>query len=136
MLADLAESALIVVDIQPSFLNGIDRGDRVLSRSEFLVRAAGLLGVPILATEQYPSRMGGTHESLVPVLTESRALVAGKMKFSCVGCAGFDDWMLDHRRQQVVLVGIETHICVNQTMHHLRQSGKEVFVAADAVGAR
>lgn len=128
-------SVIAVVDIQPSFLAGIHEADRVLGRSEFLIKAGRLLGVPAFATEQYPSRMGGTHERLTPLLQDSPAPMA-KMAFSCAGCTEFLDVLEATQRRQVVLVGIETHICVSQTAHDLLQRGFEVIVCADAVGAR
>ena len=133
-LCDAQRSVLVVVDIQPSFLDPIEGSERVLRRSEFLLRIASLLDVPALATEQYPSRMGGTHESLTPFMAQE--CVLGKMSFSCAGCSEFVDALDNLQREQVVLVGIETHICVNQTAHHLLQRGYEVFLAADATGSR
>lgn len=135
-LARLEDSVLVVVDIQPSFLNPILGKDAVLHRSKFLVEAATALGVPILATEQYPERMKGTEESLGGLLTAAGAPVFGKMSFSCSGCSQFVDELERLGKTQVVLVGIETHICVNQTAHHLLENGKAVFLAADAISAR
>lgn len=135
-LASLNDSILVVVDIQPSFLNAIHRKDTVLHRAKFLVEAATVLGVPIVATEQYPERMKGTEESLAELLAVARAPVFGKMSFSCSGCSSFVEELQRSGKEQVVLVGIETHICVNQTAHHLLGSGKTVFLAADAISAR
>jgi nicotinamidase-related amidase len=133
-LSEANRSVLVVVDIQPSFLDPIAGKERVLRRSEFLLKIANLLEIPSLATEQYPSRMGGTHESLLPHLVQE--CVLGKMSFSCAGCSEFVDALDNLQRDQVVLVGIETHICVNQTAHHLLRRGYEVFLAADATGSR
>jgi nicotinamidase-related amidase len=127
-------SVLVVVDIQPSFLSGIVESDRVLERSEFLLKVARLLEIPVLTTEQYPSRMGGTHERLLPLLHAEPPM--GKMSFSCSGCEAFREQIESLNRKQVVLVGIETHICVSQTAHDLLRSGYEVIIGADAVSAR
>jgi len=129
-----AESSIVVlIDVQPSFLSGIFEADRVLARSEFVLKVARLLQVPVLATEQYPSRMGGTQERLVPLLAGEPI---GKMAFSCARSQPFLEGLEATRRRQVVLVGIETHICVSQTAHDLLGKGFEVVVAADAVSAR
>ncbi|MCW5943801.1 MAG: isochorismatase family protein [Fimbriimonadaceae bacterium] len=136
ILADAARSVLVVVDVQPSFLNGIVEAERVLARTAFLVEMASLLEIPVLATEQYPSRMGGTHATLLPLLETARAPRLGKMTFSCAGCQAFDESLAAMRRDQVVLCGIETHICVTQTALMLLGSGHEVLVAGDAVSAR
>jgi nicotinamidase-related amidase len=128
-------SVLVVVDVQPSFLSGIFEAERVLDRVEFSMRIARLLGVPILATEQYPSRMGGTHELLAPLL-ETAAPPMEKMSFSCAGCGMFMEALGNMGRPQIVIVGIETHICVSQTAHDLLVRGYELVVCPDAVSAR
>lgn len=128
-----ADSVIAVIDLQPSFLSGIYEPERVLQRAEFLMKVAKLIDAPLLATEQYPSRMGGTHERLVPLLEGS---AQGKMAFSCAGCDEFISALEQSRKRQVVLAGIETHICVSQTAHDLLEKGYEVIVAADAVSAR
>lgn len=136
MLVTLERSALVVVDIQPNFLAPIHRGQEVLQRAKFLVEAAGELGVPIFASEQYPDRMGGTEESLSALLRRYDATVEGKMRFSAGGCPGFWEWLERHERDEIILVGIESHICVLQTGHELIQTGCVVYLAADAISAR
>jgi nicotinamidase-related amidase len=136
MLVTLERSALVVVDIQPNFLAPIHRGPEVLQRAKFLVQAAGLLGVPIFASEQFPERMGGTEESLHALLKRFGATIEPKMRFSAGGCPGFWEWLEQNERDEVILVGIETHICVLQTGHELMQTGNVVYLAADAISAR
>jgi isochorismate hydrolase len=89
--------------------------------------------VPILATEQNPGRMGGTHERLLPLVKSSPL---EKMAFSCAGCTEFSDSLITLQRPQIVLIGIETHICISQTALDLLTKGFEVIVCADAVSAR
>lgn len=132
MLALAEDSVLVVVDIQPMFLNPIFQADRVLERSKFLCQAAKLLDVPILATEQYPERMGGTH----PEILEHLDSVFGKKAFSCLGSEKFNNALAALERSQVILCGIETHICVNQTAHDLLDVEAEVILATDAISAR
>lgn len=132
-VAQSDRSLLLIVDIQPSFMNGIEGSDRVLRRGEFLVRTANELGIPVLATEQYPERMGGTDERFLDLLTEPPF---PKMVFSCLGCDSVLDYVRKHNKQQIVLVGIETHICVTQTTLQLLELGYEVFVCADATSSR
>lgn len=134
MLARLEDSVVVVVDMQPSFLDGCWRGKEVLERAKFLVECANLLGVPVLATEQYSERMGGTDASLAKLIGEP---ALDKMSFSCCGTAPFNEALAGLKRKQAVLVGIETHICVSQTAHHLvEQVQTEVIVCVDAVTAR
>lgn len=131
--ADAGSSVLILVDLQPTFLAAIHNSESVLKRSEFLMRAANLLDVPVLATEQNPERMG-------PVAPSISGLLAGppiaKQLFSCAGCKEFDAEITRLGRSEAVIVGIETHICVTQTALDLLSTGRVVRVCEDAVGAR
>lgn len=125
--------ALLVIDLQPSFLKAIPDAERIVRRCRFLVEVAGALEVPILATEQNAARMGGTDASIRELLEPAPL---DKMSFSCAGAPGFSDRFLTLGRRDVVLVGIETHICVNQTAHHLIEAGCRVFLPVDALGCR
>ena len=131
MLAELDRSVLAVVDMQPSFLAGIVDGERVLARTEFMVRCAHVLGIPVFATEQYPDRMGHTETSLLELLGD--AVVEGKMVFSA--WPALSKW-LPRDRDQIVICGIETPICVNQTAQQVTAMDFRAFVVEDAVGAR
>jgi nicotinamidase-related amidase len=134
MLARLEDSVVIVVDMQPTFLDGCWRGADVLKRVKFLVEAANLLGVPVLATEQYRDRMGGTEPGLAALIGQE---ALDKMSFSCCGTASFNEALSSLNKNQPILVGIETHICVSTTSHHLVNSVQnEVIVCVDAVTAR
>lgn len=133
MLARLEDSILLVIDLQPSFLAAIHERERVLDRSKFLLSCARVLGAPALATEQYPERMGGTEPSIAELVSGP---IPGKMRFSCCGNDQVDREIAESGRSQVILVGIETHICVNQTAHQLLDQGHDVIICADAVGAR
>jgi nicotinamidase-related amidase len=128
-----SDSTLIVVDVQPTFMKAIWETERVRARAEFLLRIAQIAGVPAIATEQYPERMGGTDPSLLPLLPDPPV---GKMTFSCCGASSFLERLSATGRRQAVLVGIETHICVSQTAVDLLNAGYEVLVCPDAVSAR
>ena len=136
MLARRQDSVLIVVDMQPSFLNAIHEKERVLKRTRFVTEMAFLLDIPVLVTEQYCTRMGETEESLASLLGSHGVSPMDKMSFSCCGSALFMAALRESGRKQAMIVGIETHICVNQTAHQLLADGYEVFVGADAVGSR
>lgn len=128
---DPTRGVLLVVDVQPNFLKGIFEAERVLARTTFLARAAETLGVPVLATEQNPDRMGGTHPDLAPHV----GAPFSKMAFSCVGCEDLASALEFTGRRQAILVGIETHICVGQTAQDLLALGYEVAVCPDAVSS-
>ncbi len=121
---------VVAVDIQPSFMSVIHEAERVVSRSQFLIRCAQILGIPGLATIQNPAKMGGFDESF---RVESPI---SKMAFSCWGSGEFQNALAQSGRKNVVLVGIETHICVTLTALDLMEAGYKVFVCPDAVSAR
>ncbi len=132
MLLDAKRSTLLVIDVQEKLLPHIDDGANVLAHAGWLVRVAVRLGVPVLATEQYPRGIGSTHPDLRALLP---APPREKLHFSCVaaGCLADD---ADFARPQIVLCGIETHVCVLQTALELRAAGRDVFVVEEAVGSR
>lgn len=127
------DSLLLVIDLQPSFLAGIWQCERVLTRSEFLVRSATVLGIPVIATEQVPQRMGGTHERIVPFIGNPFP----KAEFSAAANQDALTAMRLSGRQNIIVVGIETHICVSQTCLDLMEDeATMVYVCPDAVSAR
>lgn len=133
-LCERTASGLIVVDLQDSFLAPLDDRDNVLERSRFLIEVARLLQVPVIATEQYAERMGGTNASIREALGDAPSM--DKLCFS--SCRSDDFWNAWKAlgKSQAVIVGIETHICVNQTAQDLLTRGYEVFVCEDATGSR
>ena len=131
---DPLQSALIVIDIQPTLSKTIFEIDRVLESSIFLAKVARLLEIPVFATEQNPTRMGETLPELQEQLISQNKFP--KMAFSACGCPAFMAALEASNRKQVVLVGLETHICVTQTGQDLLRRGYEVVVCPDAVSAR
>ena len=128
------QAALIAIDIQDSFLAPIKDKERVLHQAGFIIEIAKLLNIPILVTEQYATRMGETSETIRRLLGDTKAW--GKMCFSCFRSPEFREEFFSLDRKQPVVVGIETHICVNQTVHDFLANGSMPFVCADAVAAR
>jgi nicotinamidase-related amidase len=133
MLMSAENSSLLVVDVQERLLPHIHGWQALLDNTLWLVRVARKVGIPVLATEQYPRGLGHTSTRLLEELRDCP--VAEKMHFSCVS-AGCLDGLPGADRRQVVVCGIESHVCVLQTVLELRWQGKEVFVVADAVGSR
>lgn len=134
MLARSEDSLLIIVDCQERFMEPIWQKERVLDRARFLVECAKLLEVPILVTEQVPDKMGGTDPSLLRLLKGVKPI--GKATFSCWSEAQFRRAINHHKRAQAVIVGVETHICVNQTAHDLMDEDIDAIVCYDGVSAR
>lgn len=135
LLVSAEESLLVVIDLQPSFMLGVHDSDAVIDRARFLIEAANLLGVPVIATTQYATRMGGIDERLSTAL-ESAHPVIDKMAFSCAGSEAFVKRLEKTDRVQAVVCGIETHICVCQTVLDLMALDYDVYVVGDAVTSR
>jgi nicotinamidase-related amidase len=126
-LLERDRAALVVIDIQEGF-RPYACFERVAAASAKLVQAARILSVPTLASEQYPRGLGHT----APEVGLEQEPVIEKSVFSAVRAEGFDL----AGREQVIVCGIEAHVCVSQTVHDLLASGAEVHVPADAVGSR
>jgi nicotinamidase-related amidase len=133
-LLDRKRSALVLIDFQERLFPNVCEHARVLTRIDLLLSAANLLQIPLLVTEQYPKGLGGTIEEIRKALPEMQALT--KMDFSCVQAPGFKETLSSLHRDQIILAGIETHICVAQTALDLAAQGEKVFVIADATASR
>ena len=125
----------MLIDLQEGYRPALHRWDRVAAASTVLVRGAAMLDVPLLVTEQYPRGLGHTAAEVArhfpPQLT-----ITEKMSMSCCGAAAFLERLRETRRTQVLIAGIETHACVNQTVHDLIAAGYDVHVARDATSSR
>jgi nicotinamidase-related amidase len=126
-------TALVVVDVQEAF-RPYESFGRVASACAKLVEAARILGLPALVSEQYPKGLGHT----APEVCLAGEPVIEKSVFSAARAAGFERAGIDGEggRDQAIVCGIETHVCVSQTVHDLLGRGVEVHVPADAVGSR
>lgn len=133
MLMNAHDSALLVVDMQERLLPHIHDWQRLLENVQWLVRVAQKMGLPVMASEQYPKGIGKTHADIATLLPPGS--IGEKTHFSCVAARCLTP-LPGHERRQVVVCGIESHVCVLQTVLELRQHGKEVYVVADAVGSR
>ncbi len=127
-------SALMVIDVQEKLAPAIENIDRLAWNISRLVRAAGVLGVPVAVTEQYPQGLGRTVSTLAALVDDHA--VDEKRMFSCRECTGLIDGLRNQGRDQIVVVGIESHVCVLQSALDLVAQGFDVFVVADAVGSR
>ena len=128
------QAALLIVDIQEAFRKRLlDVGD--LSRNvSILVEAAKILKLPIFLTEQYPQGLGKTLAEIQACLGDYEYFE--KQSFSCCGANGFVDALKSSGRTQIIVCGIEAHVCVNQTVHDLLQLGFSVHVVSDAISSR
>jgi Isochorismatase family len=129
----IADSAVIVIDIQDKLLAAIPNREELVRNCCFLLDVATLLGVEALATEQYPKGLGPTTGAIAKRFPQN---IPAKTSFSCCGSSGFSNEWKTNGKQQAILVGMETHVCVAQTALDLRLLGVDVFLAVDAIGSR
>jgi len=123
-----------VVDIQERLLPAIFEKERVVRNNVRLIRGAAILRVPIFATEQYRKGLGATVPEVAAAIPGFAPLE--KLAFSACGADGFVAALRRKKVSEVVLCGIEAHVCVTQTCLDLLEKGFRVFVVADAVSSR
>lgn len=132
-LLSASQSRLLVVDVQEKLLAVMPERELLIARCDRLLTVAGALDVPVFATEQYPKGLGSTAAPLREKLGE----IPEKLRFSCAECLAWPTAAEDDfGRDQVVVCGMETHVCVLQTVFDLLASGYRVFVVVDAVRSR
>lgn len=130
-----SSAILVVIDMQEPFLRPIFERDRVVRQVRLLMEAARALDVPTVATLQYAEKMGGCIPEIAELLP-SGTPPFDKLAFSCADNEEFRLAVQSEGRSQILLCGIETHICVNQTAHDLLHAGYQVHIASDAVSSR
>jgi len=143
-LLDSERSLLMVIDLQGKLMEMVHRPTMVIESSERLMKLAELYGVPVMLTEQYPKGLGATHPRIraafdalaVPTRFQE------KTSFGCCGDPDFDGLLgelrpdLGSTQRQIVVAGIEAHVCVMQTVLELLRKGSQVFVCWEAVSCR
>jgi hypothetical protein len=106
--------------------------DKMIAKTVQLVEGAGILGVPVYATEQYPKGLGPT----VPELADRLPVKLEKVSFSCGVLPEVIEFFKSKSVQKILLAGVEAHVCVLQTALDLRNQGFQVYLAVDAAGSR
>ncbi len=130
-----AENSLVlIIDIQERLVSVLNK-DVVVANAVKVASAAKLLNVPVLLTEQYPKGLGNTVQALREVLPENSEVVE-KTYFNALLEEGMKDKIKSYGKKQIVIFGIETHICVYQTASALVEEGYDVYVIKDACASR
>lgn len=124
-------TALVVIDVQEGFRKAIPDFEHVAKATATLIQGAEAIGIPVVVTEQYPKGLGETAHEVAQHLPDGTRPLE-KVVFSAADADGFDLG----GRDQALVCGIETHVCVNQTALDLLADGVDVQVAEDAVGSR
>jgi nicotinamidase-related amidase len=135
---DSKESIVLVIDLQGRLFSAMPElagGDMVRSAT-VLLEASVLLGVPAIATEQVPDKLGGTLDPVVEKLQAASAPRISKADFSACGEPAFNSALEQTGRRKAIVVGMETHICVFQTVRDLCARGLSVHVPINGVASR
>jgi nicotinamidase-related amidase len=133
MLIEHAKSQLLLIDLQERLLPAMTDSAGISHRIGILLTAARQLGVPVLASEQYPAGLGATVSNVRGQLQTDEILT--KTEFSCFANPALRE-RLRQKAGQIVIAGIEAHVCVLQTALDLAAAGRDVYVVADAVSSR
>lgn len=133
-ILDSSNTVLLVVDVQQSLMGVIHEGERVIRNTVRLIEAARIFSIPVVVTLQNPSRLGECVPEVESALPHVFRL--DKMTFSCFGASGFEEALAEAGRGQILMCGVETHVCVSQTAHDLLARGFSVHIARDAVSSR
>lgn len=136
-LPDPASCSLLVIDIQEKLSAAMpgDTGPRVIRNASILIESAREFHLPVLASEQYPRGLGHTVPEIKALLPEGLPPVE-KVSFSCCSVPGIQSQLAQIDQHGIILCGLETHVCVLQTALDLLQSGRRVYIAADACASR
>lgn len=126
---------ILIIDIQEKLLNAVFNKETVENFSKIITKTANILGIPTIITEQYPKSLGETVSCIKENMC-SNGEIFEKDTFSALDNVSIKDAIKSKKRKQIILFGIETHICVNQTAQALIQAGYEVFVISNACGSR
>ena len=126
---------IVIIDVQEKLLNAVFNKNTLEKKAEILAKAASILRIPVVITEQYPKGLGGT----IPTLKESlndNVTYFEKTSFSAIENPDIASAIDKSSRNQIVIFGIETHICVSQTVNALLSKNYDVTVISDACGSR
>lgn len=134
-ILDKNQTVLVVVDLQEAFRSPIPDFAIIVEKTSVAVRGFSILDIPIIVTEQYPKGLGRTAEEILLSLPDNAEIIE-KTTFSSCGANSFVEKLTATNAKQIVLAGIEAHICVNQTAHDLLAQGYQVHLLQDCVSSR
>ena len=143
-LLDAQRSIVVVIDLQGKLVDMVHRPALVLEGTKRLLKLADLFSVPVVLTEQYPRGIGSTHQGIREVYDglATPKFFLEKTAFGCCGDSGFEELLAQARpgrapeKRQIVIAGIEAHVCVMQTVLELLASGHEVHLCWECVSGR
>jgi nicotinamidase-related amidase len=125
---------LMIVDVQGNLAHAMHEKQFLFTNLEKIIKGAQILGLPILLTEQIPAKLGATLPEIATLMPEVQPL--SKSSFSCWGEEQMRQKVVCSGREQILIAGIEAHVCVYQTAVDLLEHGYEVHIVADAISSR
>ena len=134
IMFSITQSVLVVIDIQGKLAYLMHEHEKLFKQVQSLLKASHVLGIPVILTEQVPEKIGATVPEISKSLHEHHHII--KKSFSCCGEPRFLSTLAHLNRQQIIVCGIEAHVCVIQTVADLRRRDYEVQVVVDALSAR
>ena len=133
-MLEIEKCALVLIDLQGKLAQLMDKKETLFANIKTLIQSAKLLNIPIICCQQCPKALGPTIEEVAQLLTDIEPI--NKESFSCCLNDQFNQKLNSLNKEQIILCGIETHICVYQTAADLFSQGKDVTIACDAVSSR
>ena len=127
-------SVLVIVDIQERIIPKIFDKHTIISNTVTLIKSAGILNIPIVVTEQYPKGLGATIPEIKDLMVSWQPIE--KICFSCFGSNDFSRKLKELKRDNLILCGIESHVCITQTVLDGLKLGYSVFFIKDAISSR
>lgn len=129
------KSAFLIIDVQEAFRQSIADFGEIIRRTVVFAQGAQLLNIPVLVTEQYPKGLGGTVAEISNILRNETEIFE-KTAFSSCGANAFVEKLEKIGARQIVVAGIEAHVCVNQTVHDLLAQGFQTHLLTDCISSR
>ncbi|MEA1959125.1 MAG: hydrolase [Chloroflexota bacterium] len=133
-MLNIDKTALVIIDVQEKLSRAMHEKDKLFDSLQRLIEGARILDIPIVLTEQNPNGLGPTAPELALLLAGVEPIT--KFSFSCCGEDGFNDALATLGRRQILLTGIEAHVCVYQTAVDLIDAGYEAHVVIDCIDSR
>lgn len=127
-------TVLVVIDVQEKLFAKVKDQERIANNIRRLIQFAGILGMPVVLTEQYPKGLGSTIPEIRNLTSEIKPIE--KLEFSCLASSAFRERLDEIQARNLILTGIEAHICVAQTAIEALAEGYGVYVVQDAVSSR
>ena len=128
------DTAALIIDFQEKLVPAIANNEEIVAKAATFVAGLKELGVPMAVTQQYTKGLGDTVPAIKEALGEFEPME--KMSFSAMGCDTFVEWVKAQGKKTILVCGVESHICVLQSIIDLLREGYRVFIVADCVGSR